>query len=70
MGGRRVYKRFWLLYFTALLKIFLFFFKNPNIFLSLDFCICGLQYAILLYTVIADWKTIMRLPQYYQNIGS
>ena len=69
-GDRGVYKRFWLLYFSALLKIFLFFLKKPTIFLSLDYMICGLQYAILLYTVIADWKTIMRLPQYYQNIRS
>ena len=69
MGGPRVHVRFWLLYFSALLKIALFFFKNPNIFLSVDYIICGLQYAILLYTVIADWKTIMRLPQHYQ-LGS
>ena len=70
LGDRGIHIRFWLLYFSALLKILPFFFKTPEIFVSLDFFICGLQYSILLYTVIADWKTLMRLPQHYQNIGS
>ena len=69
-GDQGIYKRFWLLYFSALIKILPFFFQTPEIFVSLDFFICGLQYSILLYTVIADWKTLMKLPQHYQNIGS
>lgn len=60
-------KRFWLLYFTAALKVVPFFYETPEMFISLDFFICSLQYAILVYTIIADRKTLMALPQYFRS---
>jgi hypothetical protein len=62
-----IHKRFWLLYFSAALKIVPFFYETPEMFISLDFFICSLQYAILVYTIIADRKIIMALPKYFHS---
>ena len=69
-SNKGITKRFWFLYFSAGLKIIPFFFRTPEIFISLDFFICGLQYAILVYTIIADRKVLMALPQHCRYIGS
>ncbi|MBN1849361.1 MAG: hypothetical protein JW932_12325 [Deltaproteobacteria bacterium] len=68
-GRKGITVRFWFLYCTAGLKIIPFFFGTPEMFISLDFLICGLQYAILVYTIIVDRKTLMALPQHCRNIG-
>jgi len=67
-GDKGITKRYWVLYLTAGLKIIPFFFRTPEIFVSLDFFICGLQYAILVYTIFFDWKVLMALPQHYRYI--
>lgn len=52
--------RYWLLWLSAVLTPFLLFAQTKNQYFILDSIVCGLQYLILLYTLIFSGKTMMR----------
>lgn len=62
-GGIRY--RYWWLWATAALKAAPFFFNTPDAFISLDFFICGLQYGILVYTIVVDYRLLLKLPGWF-----
>lgn len=66
-GEKPIRYRYGWLWATATLKVIPFFFNTPETFISLDFLICALQYAILLCTVIMDYKLLKRLPEWFSQ---
>lgn len=54
--GKKITYRYWLLWLSAFLTPFLLITKTKNQFFILDSVVCGIQYLILLYTLVLSGK--------------
>jgi hypothetical protein len=55
----RMTRRLWLLWLSAFLTPFLLFTKTQDQYFILDSIICGIQYLLLLYTLLRSGKDMM-----------
>jgi hypothetical protein len=60
-GKQGIKWRFYMLYGTAFLLIPVFFLDRPEVFIPADFVVTGLQYALLAYTIVADYRELSSL---------
>jgi len=65
--GKKIRYRYYFLLVSAILSLFLLFTENGAIFFSLEAAIYGIQYTILLYTLILERKELM---YYFREIVS
>lgn len=64
---KQIRYRYYFLLVSAILSLFLLFTENGTIFFSLEAAIYGIQYTILLYTMILERKELMH---YFREIVS
>ena len=58
-GRKNIKIRYFFLYFSAALTPFIVLTKTPKHFYILESCICGIQFFILIYSVIAERKDLI-----------
>jgi hypothetical protein len=62
---KRILIQYLLLWISAIIVPFLIFIKDPSLFFKVESVIFGLQFIVLIYTVIADSRDIMN---YFKKI--
>ena len=58
-GETRIRWRYGLIIFSAALTPFIIFTQNPRQFYFLESAVCGIQFAVLIYTVMAEGMSIL-----------
>jgi hypothetical protein len=64
---KQIRYRYYFLLVSAILSLFLLFAKNGTVFFALEAAIYGIQYTILLYTLVLERKALMN---YFREIVS
>lgn len=65
--AKQIRYRYYFLLVSAILSLFLLFTENGTVFFALEAAIYGIQYTILLYTLILERKELMN---YFREIVS
>jgi peptidoglycan/LPS O-acetylase OafA/YrhL len=68
-GEKKIALRYLFLWLSALITPLMFFAQSPQQFFLLEAAICGMQFLILVYTVVAERKRMVAVMRKELHIG-